>query len=377
MGGVQNKKMHMRKMILLVCLLWASAWQAWAVSSSQEELCATLQQSPWDAKAMQVMQALMRNEREPAALRSRAMALCALSLIKQGNTNQFVRAVQMLESLYSEEKGLVSVSVAEQYSACPVCEGKGRRAVNCPACKGSTCPRCNGTRSIQTTCSACMGTGQQFKLNPSVLENYNRLLAEMLAFTRETQRFEKQSAIALAEKDNDKRIALLEALLADFPKRMDVGLAQKSLEEAKKIRDGALVKKREQEKREKEESAVERMRDLRQAETSEKRVAAIREIEDYLIKNPKCFARSELDEIKNELAAKEKLRNRLITSGFWLGGICVVFVVATCVRIWLTSMKVEKIRPLPGMDHIDKSKFTDPLSDERERTEVRRRGEKS
>ena len=361
---------------MLVCLLWASVWHARAVSVDQEELCATLQQSPWDAKAMQVVQAVMHNEREPAALRSRAMALCALSLIRQGNTNQFVRAVQKMESLYSEEKGLVSVSVAEQYSACPACEGKGKRATSCATCKGSDCPRCNGTRSIQTTCPACMGAGRQFKLNPSVRENYNRLLAEMLAFYRETQRFEKQLALALAEKDNDARVALLETLLADFSKRTDVELAKKNLEAAKKIQDVALARKRDQDKREREESAVERMRDLRQAATSENRVAAIREIEDYLIKNPKCFARAELDEIKNELASKEKLRNRLITSGFWLGGICVVFVVATFVRIWLTSMKVEKIRPLPGMDHIDKNKFTDPLADERERTEVRRRGEK-
>lgn len=221
-----------------------------------------------------------------------------------------------------------------------------------------------------------MGVGQQFKLKPSVLENYNRLLTEILAFSRETQRFEKQSALALAEKDNDKRIALLEALVADFPKRTDMDLAKKNLEEAKKNRDAALARKREQDKREKEEAAVERMRDLRQAATSESRVAAIREIEDYLIKNPKCFARSELDEIKTELASKETFRNRLISSGLWLGGICVVFVLATFVRIWLTSRKVETIRPLPGMDHIDKSKFTDPLADERERTEARRRGEK-
>ncbi|MEI7945939.1 MAG: hypothetical protein WCJ02_04555 [bacterium] len=367
----------MKRIIMLVGLLWASSWQARAVGVDQEELCATLQKSPWDDKAMLVMQSVMRNEREPAALRSRAMAICALSLIKQGNTNQFVRAVQILESMYSAEKGLVTVTVAEQYITCPACEGKGKRAVGCPACKGSTCPRCNGTRSIQTTCSACMGAGKQFKLNPSVLENYNRLLAEMLAFSRETQRFEKQSALALAEKDNDKRIALLETLQADFSKRTDMGLVKKSLEEAKKIRDVTLARKREQDKREKEEAAVERMRDFRQAATSESRVVAIREIEDYLIKNPKCFARSELDEIKNELTSKENIRNRLITSGFWLGGICVVFVVATFARIAWESRKVEKIRPLPGMDHIDKSKFTDPLADERERTEERRRGEKS
>ena len=366
----------MKSTIILACLLWVSAWQAWAVTVGQEELCVRLQQSPWDAKAMQVMQAVMRDEREPVALRSRAMALCALSLIKQGNTNQFVRSVQVLESMYASEKGLVTVSVAEQYITCPICEGKGKRGVGCPVCKGSACPRCNGTRSIQTTCPACMGAGQRFKLNPSVLENYNRLLAEMLAFSRETQRLEKQSALALAEKDNDKRIVLLETLLADFPKRTDVELAKKSLEEAKKIRDVSLARKREHDKREKEESAVERMRDLRQAATSKNRVAAIREIEDYLIKNPKCFARSELDEIKSELSSKEKFRNRLIASGFWLGGICVVFVVATFVRIALESRKVEQLRPLPGMDHIDKRKFTDPLADERERTGARRRGEK-
>jgi len=361
----------MKRRILLLSLLLASAWQTRAVAGDQEALCATLQKSPWDAQAMQGMQALMRNEREPVALRCRAMALCALSLIKQGNTNQFMRAVQMLETTYPDEKGLVTVSVAEQYTACPVCAGKGKCAVSCPACKGSACPRCNGTRSIQTACPACMGAGQQFKLSPSVQENYNRLLTEILATSREAQRFEKQSAQAFAEKDNDKRIALLETVLAEFPKRTDLERAKKSLEEAKKIRDTALATKREQDRLEKEQLAVERLLLLRKA-TSENRVAAIREIEDFLVKQPKCFARAELDEIKTELMAKQNIRNRLISAGYWLGGICVLFIVGSFIKTAMISRKGDTMRPLPGMDHIDKSKFSDPLAEEREKTESRR-----
>jgi hypothetical protein len=364
----------MKRRILLLSFLLVSAWQARVVAGDQEALCATLQKSPWDVQAMQGMQALMRNEREPAALRCRAMALCALSLIKQGNTNQFLRAVQMLETTYPDGKGLVAVSVEEQYIACAVCEGKGKRAVNCPACKGSACPRCNGTRSIQTACSACMGVGKQFKLSPSVQENYSRLLTEILAVSREAQRFEKQSAQAFSEKDNDKRIALLETVLAEFPKQPDLERAKKSLEEAKKIRDAALAKKREEERLEKEDLAVERLLLLRKA-TSETRVAAIREIEDFVSKHPKCFARAELDEIKTELMAKEDLRNRLISAGYWLGGISVLVIVGSFIKTAMISRKGDTMRPLPGMDHIDKSKFTGPLAEERERTESRRRSQ--
>lgn len=364
----------MKKMILLLGLLSVCAGQVWATIASQEALCATLQKTPWDVYAMQGMQVLMRNECEPTAVRSRAMALCALSLIKQGNTNQFMRAVQLLESTYPEGKGLVTVSVAEQYPVCSACAGKGRREVSCPSCKGSTCPRCNGTRSMLTACSDCMGTGKQFKLSPLVQDNYNRLLTEILAVCQETQRFEKQVSQALAEKDNDQRIVLFEAVLADFSKRTDLARAKKSLADAQTIREDARARKREREVREKEELDVERLRGLRQA-TSKNRVAAIQAIEGFLITHPKCFARSELDEIKNELISKENIRNRLISAGYWLGGICALFIVASFLKVVLTSKKGDSMRPLPGMDHIDKSKFTDPLAEEREKTESRRNSE--
>jgi hypothetical protein len=359
------------KRVLLLGLLLVSAGQVRAVAPAPEELCATLQKSPWDAKAMQVMQTIMRNEGESALLRSRAMALCALSLIKQGNTNQFIRAVQMLEAGYPEEKGLVTVSVSEQYVPCLVCAGKGKRETSCPSCKGSSCTRCNGTRSVQTVCSACMGAGQQFKLSPAVLENYNRLLAEIVAITRENQLYVKRSAEALAEKENDKKIALLEAVLADFPKRADVGPVKKSLDEAQKIRAAALAVKLAQEKRDQEDLDVERLRGLRQADSANC-MSALREIEDYLLKHPKCFARSELEEITAELTAKLTLRKRLISSGYWLAGICGVLLLTAFLKGFLASRKVEHTRPLPGMERIDKSKFTDPLADEREKTQARR-----
>lgn len=358
------------KRVLLMGLLLVGAGQVQAVTPAPEELCATLQKSPWDAKAMQVMQTIMRNEGESAVLRSRAMALCALSLLKQGNTNQFARAVQMLETGYPEEKGLVTVSVAEQYVPCVVCAGKGKRETSCPACKGSTCTRCKGTRTLQTVCSACMGAGQQFKLNPSVLENYNRLLADILAITRENQRFEKRSAEALAEKENDKKIALLEAVVAEFPKRADLGPVKKSLEEAQKIRAAALARKLDQEKREQEDADVERLRGLRQTASADC-LSAIREIDDYLLKHPKCFARAELEEIKTELTSKANLRKRLISSGYWLAGIVGLVLLTAFVKNILASRKVEQTRPLPGMERIDKSKFTDPLADEREKTQAR------
>jgi hypothetical protein len=68
------------------------------------------------------------------------------------------------------------------------------------------------------------------------------LLTEIVAASQEAQRFDKQLAKAFAEKDNDKRIALLETVLVDFPKRTDLERAKKSLEEAQKVRAAALAK---------------------------------------------------------------------------------------------------------------------------------------
>jgi len=341
----------MKVRILLACILFASAWPARAaISANPEELCATLQRAPWDPLALQMMQTLMRDERESVAIRSRAMALCTLALLRQGNTNQFVRATQILDTTYPDEKGLVTVTVAEQYKVCP---------------------RCKGTGKIQTVCAACMGTGQQFELAPSVQENYTRLLAEILAFCQENKRFEKASALAFAEPDNAKRIARLESLLSDFPKRTDLERAKKSLAEATKIRDAALAKKQEEEKREKEEREIERLRVLHQV-PAENRPAAIAEIEAFLMKHPTCYARVELEEVKDALVSKVNFRNRLITSGYWLGGIFVLFIAMTALKSMLASRRVESLPSLPGMNRVDKSKFTDPLADERERTEARR-----
>jgi hypothetical protein len=47
--------------------------------------------------------------------------------------------------------------------------------------------------------------------------------------------------------------------------------------------------------------------------------------------------------------------------------------VGTFIKTALMSRKGDTMRPLPGMERIDKSKFTDPLADERDRTESRRR----
>jgi hypothetical protein len=342
----------------------------WVSASGQEELFTTLQKTPWEAKSMQALQTVMRNERESVAIRSRAMALCTLSLLRLGNTNQFVKASHVLDVTFPSEKGLITVSVAENVEDCSACSGKGRREVPCPACKGKACLRCKGTRVMQTTCTLCMGAKQQFKLSPAVQENYNRLLKESVDICQKNLRFEKDSASALAEKDNTKKIVLLEAVLSNFPERTDLVTVQKSLEEAKKIRENELDRKKEKVQREKEEREVARLEGLREVSASEC-AAAILEIETYLLKNPKCTARADLEELKAVLTSKVNLRQRLISSALWLVGICGGFAFLVFLKGMIFSKKIERSGPLPGMARIDKNKFTDPLAEEREKNQTR------
>jgi len=359
-----------------VWILLSTCQIMWVFAGSQEVLFTTLQKTPWEAKSMQALQTLMRNEREPVALRSRAMAICSLALLRQGNTNQFVKASQFLESTFPEEKGLITVSIAENFENCSACSGKGRREVPCPACKGKACLRCKGAQVIQTVCTLCMGTKQQFKLSPAVQENALRLLKESVDICQKNLRFEKESVVALAEKDNAKKIALLEAVLSSFPERTDLTPVQKSLEEAKKIREVELARKKERERREKEEREVERLRGLREVPAAE-REAAINAIETYLLKNRKCSAQNELEELKAELTTKVTLRNRLISSALWLAGLCGGFAFIVFLKVIIFSKKIERSGPLPGMARIDKNKFTDPLAEEREKNQTRSKQEGS
>lgn len=357
--------------------LWAlvcSCQMTWGWAASQEDLFATLQKSPWEAKSMQALQALMRNEREPVALRSRAMAICTLSFLHLGNTNQFIKASHVLDGAFPGEKGLITVSIAENFEDCSVCAGKGRREANCPGCKGSACQRCKGMRVISTVCTACRGTKQQFKLSPAVQENYVRLLKESINIAQQNLLFEKESALALGEKDTAKKIALLEAVLSGYSTRIDLDPLKKSLEDAKKIRDAEVAKKKEQERRNKEEKDVERLRGLRDVLAGE-RESAINELEMYLIKNPKCFARNELEELKAELTTKVTLRKRLIASLLWLIGLGGGFVCIVFLKTMIFPRKAERSGPLPGMARIDKNKFTDPLAEEREKNHARQNGE--
>jgi len=323
---------------------------------------------------MQALQSLMRNEKEPVAFRSRAMAICSLALLRQGNTNQFAKASQVLETTFPAEKGLLTVSIAENFQNCPACEGKGRRETSCPGCKGKTCLRCKGTRVVQTVCSTCMGAKQQFKVSPAVQENYLRLLQEAVEICQQNSRFEKESALALAEKDTLKRIARVESVLVAFPQRTDLEPLKKNLDAAKKMQETELARKKEQARLEQEERDVERLLKLRDAPSAE-RAAAINEIEMYLLKHPKCSGRSDLEEIKAELTSKEALRTRLTTGAFWLVGLCGGFAFIVFLKSWISSLRVERARPLPGMDRIDKSRFTDPLAVEQEETEARRKQE--
>ena len=159
--------MHIMNIRLFLCVatVLAANVQAQSVPTDAaiREACVTLAQNAKDAKALGVIQAVAVEDSMPAAMRSRAMVLCALPVLQQMNTNQFGRMVQVILSTYPDE-GPVALGLTEDdwLATCPVCNGAGAKVVTCPTCSGSgRCPTCKGTKKTSSgaTCPACKGNG--------------------------------------------------------------------------------------------------------------------------------------------------------------------------------------------------------------------------
>jgi len=368
------------------CLVFAATFAVAAETVSEAQLqqaCTALLQAPQAAQELQVLLDVSRHATNSPALRSRAMAAYALTLLMQGNTNAYERAFQVIQTTYPETAPLMTVGSRDcfiactdcagsgtQTTICPVCMGSGKckscagsgkkDAEVCPACKGKgLCARCAGVKKIEIACPTCRGSRFTFKPSEKILANFSALLTNIVDICQDNARFAEQSALAAKEKDNAKRIELFTKLLNDFPHRADLADAQQRLALAVAQRDKREAQLQKQKAQEQAEREVEELRRLRDAADQD---AAIAKLTTYLKDHPRSAAQMELQALCDELIAARdrKVLTRKILYG--VAALLGVLFVLSCLAPLVFRKKTARLSPLPGMDKLDKTAFIDPLS---------------
>jgi len=348
-----------------------------------QQACASLQRAPFAAADLQTLLDASRHATNSPALRSRAMAAYSLTLLMQGNTNAFGHALQILRATYPQTAPLITVSREDGYATCDACAGSGVQMALCPACMGSgkckpcagtgkkdsaACPACKGRgdcamcagkQKIETACPTCKGTRQVFKPSAKIRDNYNTLLTNIVSICQENARYSEQFHLASLEADNAKRIVLFQNLLQEFPHRTDLGPALKLMRQAVNVHETQEALQRKQLAREQSERELEALRKLRDSDDLN---GAIATLATYLKGHPNTPALGELQALLDELTAARD--RKLLTKKILYGVLSLfgVLFILTCLRPFLFKKKPDHFGPLPGMDKLDKSKYTDPLS---------------
>jgi len=386
-----------------VCVASMLAMVGWAQTSPMDakvrDACAALLRNARDAAAQDVIKAAAVEDTLPPAMRSRAMALCALPCLQQMNTNQFSRMAQALLAAYPEDgPAVLGVTVSDWLVACPACDGVGGKAAVCPACSGAGkcpackgtkktpagaacpgckgeggCARCEGAKEIRVTCLDCRSAGQVVKISPNVKSRYEAVLAELKALASENVQFAEQSQKALALRNPKERLAALEEALAAFPARQDVAPLVRARDAIRAEMGEAAERAQAQEARarllQERNALFDAARDLPHSSIP----ALIRRIDIFIAEHPKSAHETELELLKVELDARRASRASRWMWGSIIGGAIAALFVLSLAKDYVLGLnrKTERAK-LPGMDAIDPDQFTDPLSDTRDAAAKRR-----
>ncbi len=323
------------------------------------KLIASAQAEP-DAEGVQAMLAFSRDLSAPPEIRSRTLAVYALTLLMQGNTNAFTRVTQILGTTFPDQAPLITVTPKDYIVTCEACGGKGRRETACSACRGAgACKTCNGTRRTEGVCATCQSKGQLFMLGAAVRENYLSLLSGIVTVCQENADYPELLKKAENEKNIDARIRLLQSLTNSFAHRADVAQAQSLLGAALATRADSPGATPEQDAEAQSGRDVAELRKLASTENPEKAGKALR---SYLAEHPQSPARQELQSLLDGIAAERTKKGLVRKPLIGLATLVCVLPLMLIARRFLQRNSGRGLKPLPGMGRIDKTKFTDPLT---------------
>jgi hypothetical protein len=367
-------------------VLWAHTVLAQEFSEPRLlQACSALQLSPLSAGDLQTLAEASRVATNSPALRSRAMAAYSLALLLQLNTNAFERALTVMQSACPEALQQLKVSRSDCLTMCLECLGSGKQTTLCPTCMGAgtckvcsgtgkagqapcsvckgkgECARCLGKKRISTPCPACKGTSQILKPKESIRNNYNALLAEMVSICQENARYAEQFRVASKEADLVKRIALLRSLIAAFPHRSDLGAALSLMKQSINAQTTEESRLRAKEKREREDRDRIELQKFEEAKSTADLDKGIAALDSYLKAHPDCAAYLDFKLMEDQLIARRDraiLLRKILIGVLSLVGLLIALSVLSPLVL---RKKANSLSPLPGMDKIDKSRFTDPL----------------
>ncbi len=376
---------------LLPLLLIAARAEIREVEAPEARLiqaCETLLKMPLSAPDLQMLANVSRDASANPEIRKRSMSAYALSLLLQGNTNSFMRAVKIQHSTFPDgQQPLIRVTENDYIAACGDCEGKGIKPATCPYCLGSgKCRTCKGTGQVQSSagasvkctacvtpgvcrmcagrkildkpCPACNGTGRVFKLGARVRENYNELLSDIIYKCRKNAEFAAMFNAAANERDPNLRISMLHSLTNRFQHRDEVAEALGLLDTAMASQAHQAAIRQERETRERHEREIIA---LRKFETAENIPNAISTLKTYLQDNPDTHAKLEIQLLIENLEARlarHRLTRRILT------GLAILFsllMLVMFIQPLLRRKPVSGTGTLPGMDKLKSDDFTDPL----------------
>ena len=385
--------MNFRRLVCTAGLLATCAWaQSAPTDAAITNACATLLRNAKDAKALGVIQAAAVEDTMPPALRSRAMAACALPSLQQMNTNQFSRIAQMLLSTYPEDgPAVLGVTESDWLAACPSCTGAGVKVVTCPSCAGTgkcpackgakktaagivcqackgegTCGRCEDKRVIRTPCLECRSTGKVVVISPNVARRYEKVLSELRALATENIQFAEQSQKALAVPDVRKRLAALHEVIAAFPNQKDTA----ALIKARAAAEAAIAEEVAQKTAQDERNRMMQEKDaLITAAQNPPRAGIpklVRLIDDFIARHPRSEYETELEMLKSTLQSRHAFYTNAWRAFYILLGVIIIVGSVTTVREWVRNRnRKETLLKIPGMADLNPDEFTDPLSDSR------------
>jgi len=131
------------------------------------------------------------------------------------------------------------------------------------------------------------------------------------------------------------------------------------LEQAIQQRDTLAEQSRQREEKDRAAREVAQLRNFCVTQDGNKAIAAL---DAFLKKHPQTFAIQELQSLRAELIAKRdrnaRIQNILLGSLSLLGALFILSILKSL----LFKKRRTTIGSLPGIDKLDKAKFTDPLS---------------
>lgn len=211
----------------------------------------------------------------------------------------------------------------------------------------------------------CVGTGKIVQLSPRVKEQVGTVLNEIKALAAENIQFAAASKKALAEYNQQRRIAALQELTDKYAHRTDLDAVKQALaiNEAEVAKAEAVARQKEAERalRDQEERAYRAICSSLETLPASGIDVMTREIDSFIEKYPKSSNRLELEISKAKLEQRKKI-HAYVWMGFYVcAGLAVVSFWLSFVSGLFTRRKsAPGPLPVPGLTQTNEE--ADPLA---------------